>query len=111
VPPGDDQAARNVSRKRATSSLNDLACWVSLPAEVSTSSAASPVCCDAPVMPATFSDTSLVPSAARKTFALISLVAADCSSMAEAMAVAISLIEPMLVPMRSVAPAVCRLAS
>jgi len=52
-----------------------------------------------------------VPSAARKTFALISLVAADCSSMAEAMAVAISLIEPMLVPMRSVAPAVCRLAS
>jgi hypothetical protein len=46
-----------------------------------------------------FDETSWVPDAARWTFSAISRVAAPCSSTAEAMAVAVSEMSPMTLPM------------
>jgi len=87
-----------VRRKVSTSRFSAAERSVSSPAAFRTSPAALPVSAAAWLTPEMLDVTSCVPAAACCTFTAISLVAAPCSSTAEAIMAAIELTWPMVSP-------------
>src|SRR3977135_4709090 len=108
---GDGQAARTVARNLPTSVLGRLLSSDRDFAAVSTCADAVPVfsapALTSEMLPATFA----VPAAACCTLRVISLVAAACSSTADAMVVAISEIRPMVPPISLMATTESRVAA